>query len=168
MLAFIGLDPGKTGACVILTEDRHYETYAFKSMGKEYDERDFLDWLQSKKLEYENDGFQIAHAFVEQVAARPGQGVVSMFSFGRSYGSQRCVIAANKIPFTLVTPAKWTKEMHQGIPSHLKTKDRSEIAVSRLYPDFEPTEPCTKAQLQGVRDALLLAEYGLRGLFHDK
>lgn len=50
-------------------------------------------------------------AIVESVAARPGQGVTSMFGFGRSLGVLEGVLAGMKIPHRLITPQTWTKAM---------------------------------------------------------
>lgn len=165
MFAFIGLDPGLSGACVIMTEESYIEAYPFKRLGGEWDMRDFLDWISSKKLEFENDGYEIVHAFIEKVHSMPGQGVASTFKFGFAYGSQRACIEAVKIPYTLVTPQSWTKETHRGIPLHLKPKERSEIAINRLFPSLDLNGKFNKTQMVGIRDAILLAEYGRRSLF---
>jgi Holliday junction resolvasome RuvABC endonuclease subunit len=50
-------------------------------------------------------------AIVEQVAARPGQGVSSMFRFGQAYGTILGVIGALAIPVRHVSPAKWKKAL---------------------------------------------------------
>jgi crossover junction endodeoxyribonuclease RuvC len=52
-----------------------------------------------------------ALAIVEQVAARPGQGVSSMFRFGRSYGTILGVVGTLAIPVRHVTPAKWKRAL---------------------------------------------------------
>jgi crossover junction endodeoxyribonuclease RuvC len=51
------------------------------------------------------------HAYVEQVAARPGQGVSSMFAFGQSVGVIDGVLAALGVPVTYVTPQSWKRAM---------------------------------------------------------
>lgn len=50
-------------------------------------------------------------AIVESVAARPGQGVASMFGFGRSLGVLEGLLAGLKISHRLVPPQTWTKAM---------------------------------------------------------
>ena len=52
-----------------------------------------------------------AFAVVEQVGARPGQGVSSMFRFGQAYGTILGVIGALAIPVRHVSPAKWKKAL---------------------------------------------------------
>jgi crossover junction endodeoxyribonuclease RuvC len=46
------------------------------------------------------------HAFIEYAAARPGQGVTSMFKFGVTYGATKMALAACGVPFTVITAAK--------------------------------------------------------------
>jgi crossover junction endodeoxyribonuclease RuvC len=52
-----------------------------------------------------------AFAIVEQVGARPGQGVSSMFRFGQAYGTILGVIGALAIPVRHVSPAKWKRAL---------------------------------------------------------
>ena len=51
--------------------------------------------------------------FIEQVSARPNQGVTSMFGFGRSLGVVVGVAAALDMPTTLVRPQQWQKARSQ-------------------------------------------------------
>jgi crossover junction endodeoxyribonuclease RuvC len=46
---------------------------------------------------------------IEHVHAFKGQGVTSMFNFGKSYGTALGVIGALKIPTIHVSPTKWKK-----------------------------------------------------------
>lgn len=166
MNTILGLDPGLTGGAVLINQDgSHTETYSFKKLGKEFDCRDYIDWLRSKMIEYDNDCCPITHAFIEKVASRPGQGVASMFKFGTTYGMQRAAIDCLSIPYTLVTPKQWTKVMCAGVDASLKAKDRSKVAFNRLFPNFEPSEKVNSAQKAGLIDALLIAEYGRRCLY---
>jgi crossover junction endodeoxyribonuclease RuvC len=43
---------------------------------------------------------ELVHAFVEQVGAMPGQGVSSVFAFGKTFGSILGVLAAHGISMT--------------------------------------------------------------------
>lgn len=93
-------------------------------------------------------------------------GAKGAFSYGRNFEALVLAIERLGLPFTLVEPGKWTKEMHQGISSDLKPKAKSLIAVQRLFPQLVgmlPTKP--KGGLHdGAVDALLIAGYGLRQL----
>ena len=55
------------------------------------------------------------HVVVERVSAMPGQGVTSMFSFGRSFGIIEGILAAYNIPATFVMPSVWTKGIGRGL-----------------------------------------------------
>ena len=57
------------------------------------------------------DEFKPDEAFIEKVFAMAGQGVTSVFSFGRSLGAIEGVIAARSIKATLITPQTWQKAM---------------------------------------------------------
>jgi crossover junction endodeoxyribonuclease RuvC len=48
-------------------------------------------------------------AYLEYVAARPGEGAVGAFSFGRSKGVVEGVCAALAIPVAFVTPPSWKR-----------------------------------------------------------
>ena len=53
--------------------------------------------------------FDVRLAALEKVGAMPGQGVVSMFTFGHAAGAVAGVLAALEVPVTLVTPQRWKK-----------------------------------------------------------
>src|SRR4051794_19274028 len=48
--------------------------------------------------------FAPSMAVIERVSAMPGQGVVSMFNFGRAYGDVRGVLGALSVPTHYATP----------------------------------------------------------------
>src|SRR6201986_740513 len=91
-------------------------------------------------------------AVIERVSAMPGQGVVSMFNFGRSYGDVRGVIAAMEIPLHFVTPQKWKK--HFGLSSD---KDESRLRAIRMFPSAAESFKLKKHD--GRAEAALIALY---------
>ncbi len=95
----------------------------------------------------------ITHAYIEQVAARPGQGVVSMFSFGKTYGIILGVLAAKGIPITYVTPGKWKKDL--GVQAD---KDAARARASELMPQHAHLWPLKKHD--GRAEAALIAYWG--------
>jgi len=135
----IGIDPGASGAVAALhpggavTVCRLSET-----------ETDIFDFIADTLREGD------ARAVLEQVHAMPKQGVVSVFSFGKSYGFCRGMLVASKIPFADVTPAKW-----QGALGCRTAGDKnvSKSMAQRLFPStgFRITHK--------EADAILLAEY---------
>src|SRR5689334_21993 len=48
-------------------------------------------------------------AIIEQVGARPGQGVASLFRFGQGFGTIIGVLGALAVPIAFVTPAAWKR-----------------------------------------------------------
>src|ERR1700722_13986977 len=49
------------------------------------------------------------HAFIEFVSARPGEGAVGAFSFGRSRGIIEGVLGAHSVPITWITAPSWKR-----------------------------------------------------------
>lgn len=92
-------------------------------------------------------------AVIERVSAMPGQGVTSMFNFGRSYGDVRGTIGAMSIPLHFVTPQKWKK--HFGLSSD---KDESRLRAIRLFPAVADSFKLKKHD--GRAEAALIALYG--------
>ncbi len=75
-----------------------------------------------------------AKAFVEGVGARPGEGAVGAFSFGRSRGCVEGVLAALAVPVTFVTPSTWKRAV--GIPPGKDgAKDAARSEAIRRWPD---------------------------------
>jgi crossover junction endodeoxyribonuclease RuvC len=68
-------------------------------------------------------------AVVELAHARPGQGVSSMFRFGRSFGAVLGVLGALRVPVQLVPANRWKK--HFGLGAD---KEASRALALRLFP----------------------------------
>ncbi|MFW6248205.1 MAG: hypothetical protein ACOC4J_00375 [Bacteroidota bacterium] len=98
---------------------------------------------------------QYCHAYIEKQTAMPGQGVVSMMSIGMGFGLWLGILAAYRIPYTIITPQSWKKEMMAGMG---KEKAASCYRAQQLYPDLEFFTPRGRA-LDGRGDAVLIAEY---------
>jgi len=91
-----------------------------------------------------------AHVVIEKVGAMPGQGVSSMFNFGRSAGIIEGVVAAFRMPHTYVTPATWTKAVGRAAG-----KDASRMRAMELFPTR--AELFKRAKDDGRADAALIA-----------
>ena len=139
-MTIIGVDPGKKGGYAII-EDDHYEVFP-------WDDDTFVNRLQMIESP--------AYAFVEKVGAMPGQGVTSMFHFGKSAGYIEGVLSAFKIKYDLIPPQRWKKafELHSD-------KQESINKCIQLFPkaNLLPTSRCKKPS-DGMAEALLIAEYG--------
>lgn len=145
--AFIGIDPGKTGAAALITSDG-----AHKILDYPGDPSLIVDRFREWKLNHE-----IIMAALEKVGARPGQGVVSMFTFGRNLGSWEGIIAAFGIPYLMPTPRQWQKGLVDQKAGE-DPKARSLSTARRLFPDAE----LTRKKDHGRADALLLAFWASR------
>ncbi len=97
---------------------------------------------------------RIGHAFVERVGAMPGQGVTSMFSFGRSFGVVLGALAAFQVPITLVQPQRWKSAL--SVPA---AKDGARARASQLLPAYSRLWPLVKHD--GRAEAALIAHYGV-------
>ena len=108
-----------------------------------------------------------AKVFIEKVGAMPGQGVCSMFTFGKVTGATLAMINAFALPYEEITPQAWQKEMLMGIPLIEKangkkdTKAMAALVAQRLFPEIH-----LKKSEKGHVDALLIAEYGRRKIIN--
>jgi crossover junction endodeoxyribonuclease RuvC len=93
-------------------------------------------------------------AIVERVGAMPGQGVSSMFSFGRSAGVVEGVLAALSVPATFTPPATWKRALKIQAG-----KDGARLRASQLLP--AGSGHWRLAKHDGRAEAALLALWGL-------
>ncbi|HHP0467283.1 TPA: hypothetical protein ACRZZI_004944 [Vibrio harveyi] len=141
----VGIDPGKKGALVRIT-DVTQEAFIMPLIGKEIDSFAISQWLKEQRPDI---------VYMEKVGARPNQGVVSMFNFGDGYGKVKGVLETLAIPYKLITPQQWKKVILAGTA---KDKDAAISYVSRKYPDLELIPPRCRKPHDGIADACCLAE----------
>lgn len=153
-----GLDPGKTGALVILYPDDSGEVFRVplqKINGKE--KPAYQEWARLWCM-----GLNLAMPdmiVTELVGAMPNQGVTSMFSFGRTLGfAEGIVMSTTSAPQHYPTPNQWKGKM--GL---LKAdKNASREMVRRLLPKL--AGQVARVKDDGVAEAALLALYGRKFL----
>ncbi len=112
-----------------------------------------MDWLLPRVLPaMVGTGRQPAGvmAAFERVHAMPGQGVTSMFSFGRSAGVVEGVLVAMGLAVWPVEPARWKRDMELS-----KDKLEARTKASKLLPRWADQWPLVKDD--GVAEAVLLA-----------
>ena len=139
----LGIDPGMSGAMVVLDEFGHPMRAPCKLDGTDADISEWLVGTIGLSAE--------CHAFIEKVHSMPKQGVVSSFKFGRSLGFLHGLLVAWKVPYTEVSPQCWQKAM--GCLTH-GDKNISKARAQQLWPSLKITH--------ATADALLIAEYGRR------
>jgi hypothetical protein len=154
----VGVDPGKEGAIVRLADDARYVCAMPVVAGEKRDEYDVPEVLRLL------DG--AGHVVVEKLQPMPlkAGGTIANYNRGLCMGLFVTACVALKLPFTLVRPQEWQRELLAGIPGE-DTKQRSILAAQRLFPgvDLRRTVRC-KGPSDGIADALLIAEWGRRRL----
>lgn len=161
----IGIDPGNRGALVLTDGVEFIEVQPMPITREGKEERisrtDVLLTFATFVNRYGGD----LHVFLERPVSF-GMGTKGAFTYGRGYEAVLIAIADAGLPFTLVEPGKWTKEMHAGLSKKWKPKAKSQVAVGRLFPRLVEHLPVgrNRVPLDGPVDALLIAGYGLRQL----
>lgn len=96
-----------------------------------------------------------SHAFVEYVGARPGEGAVGAFAFGRSKGAVEGVLGAAGIPVTFIAPASWKRAVGLSQAS----KDAARAEAIRRWPAHASL--FSRVKDDGRAEASLIAVAGL-------
>jgi crossover junction endodeoxyribonuclease RuvC len=147
----LGVDPGLTGA-LALHRDGEWILLDMPIAGdakrREINGPELCRFLR----EHQPD-----HAYLEYAAARPGQGVSSMFKFGVSYGATKMALAACGVPYTVVIPAKWKPAV--GIQTGAD-KEASRLRALQLFPDLAAYLSRKKDHARA--DAMLLTYFGMK------
>ena len=152
-----GVDPGLSGGIAFLNS-RNYILDTFDmpllEMTKDGKKKRAVDcaFLGSYFSEFKPD-----KCFVEQVGAMPGQGVTSMFNFGKAVGSIDGICGAFLIPIHYVTPQQWKK--HFGL---VAAKDASRARAVQVFPANHADFKLKKND--GKAEAALICEWGHRFL----
>ena len=103
---------------------------------------------------------------VEEVGARPGQGVSAMFSFGLCVGTILGAVSAHFKPLVLVTPPEWKSASRLGGLSDADAKEASRAYARELWPEHEKELRVKKNH--GMAEAALMARwYFLKGPGRD-
>lgn len=151
----IGIDPGCSGALVVLSESGNYMAHINMPTVK-VGTKSRVNGAAIAAFLREQVGDFVAHAYLEQVGAMPGQGVSSMFTFGHAAGVVEGILQGLGIPYTLVTPQAWKKRA--GLIG--SDKDAARSRAIQLYPDLRALD--TKCRGQAIADAILIARHGER------
>jgi hypothetical protein len=141
-VAYIGIDPGKSGGIAVVFHDAPFSPEAYKMPDTEAGVAELIQ---------EISGFHKPVVYLEKVHAMPRQGVSSTFTFGMGYGFLRGVLVTAKIRFEDVTPQKWQKKL--GCLSK-GNKNVTKQKAQQLFPDIKVTH--------AIADAMLIAEYARR------
>jgi len=137
---YMGIDPGQSGAVVVIAEDGACEGRIKLSNTAADIAESVMEW-----------GPDVFMCMFERVHSMPGQGVASTFKFGTSFGFCMGLLAAGKIRHEMTTPRQWQTRMKCLTGGD---KNVSKTAAQRLFPKDKITH--------AFADAYLLAEYARR------
>ena len=152
-----GIDPGKTGALSILYENNVVACFDVPMhLVKGKAKPAWTEWASSWRyaLAFEEPDMIV----IEDIAARPGQGVTSMFSFGRTMGFAHAIAALSGVPIHFVTPAVWKGKL--GLLNSDKGASREKART--LFP--ASAHAFERVKDDGRAEAALLAYYGRKYL----
>lgn len=152
----LGIDPGlsgglalynaTTGALIVAKMPTHDKVTSHGTRKKVMDLHAIRNWLDV----YTHPS---VHAWIEETSSRPGQGVVSAFTFGLVSGILHMAVVMSGMRLTLVPPQVWKKAMRCT-----SDKDLSRQRASQLMPAYAH---CWANKCQdGLAEAALLAYYG--------
>lgn len=140
---YLGVDPGKTGAFVILDEKRELKLmHAFP--GTPHEVKELL--RPFRKL--------IKLAVLENVHAFKKQGVSSVFTFGTNFGMWQGLLAGMNIPYALVAPRVWQAAIWDSAKKGKDPKAVTMAFIKRRFPQLK-----LKRSQHNEADAFCIALY---------
>ena len=153
-MKIIGIDPGLTGAIVIMQNNKVLDIIDMPVMAEGKKNKRQLNSAQLVSIIKKNiQSNEEVAVVVEQVNAMPGQGVTSMFNFGQTFGAIKGVCAALELPIFFVRPSKWKKYFELINAS----KDSSRTKAIEMYPSL--SNHLAKKKDVNKSDAILIARY---------
>lgn len=160
--ATLGIDPGLKGA-IALYDGRSVRVWDMPAVhvkrgGKNKTEVApalVVQALRDADMLANSLGCEIGRAYLERVGAMPGQGVTSMFSFGRSLGILEGALAGLAVPYDYLSPAEWKRSV--GIRDG---KDASRLRAQELLP--AQAELFARVKDDGRAEAALMAILGYK------
>lgn len=148
----LGIDPGISGALAWVSDDGHLIATADMPLVEVNGKKKVSPQILAQMIIDRRPTLVVT----EEPGARPGQGVVSMFSFGLSTGVVLGVCAGLGLPLVGYRPASWKRQA--GVPAD---KGAARQMAQRLWPgasmDF------SRVKDDGRAEAALLARMVAKG-----
>lgn len=153
---YIGIDPGAKGFVCI------YNGYGYRHLPLR--ETSGEKGISEKVVALFGDVCDTdCFVLMESVHAMPGQGVSSTFTFGQNFGMILGMLIAFGIPYQLISPQKWQKEMVTATDKVDSAKQSSYNAAHRLHPDMDfRRSQRAKTWDDNKVDATLICDYAIR------
>ncbi len=121
----LGIDPGKAGALATIDQRGNlHDVWDIPVVDKRINAALLADILTPLQP-------VAAVAVIEDVHAMPGQGVTSMFTFGRGLGILEGVALGAGIPVRWVSPARWKRALGLGADKGASRRRATELWPSR-------------------------------------
>jgi len=150
----LGIDIGVTGGiAVVSTAGELIEVHAMPCLADGHAGRRAVNGPLLASIVFASHA---TRAFVEHVSARPGEGAVGAFAFGRSRGVIEGVLAAAGVRCQFLTPPTWKRAV--GLPPG-RDKDASRAEAIQRWP--ARAELFSHKKDDGVAEAALIAVAGL-------
>ena len=149
----LAIDPGYSSGAIAILRGSEAEVHDMPVIsGRGVNAHALFEILESAQAD---------HAWIENVASMPKQGVSTTFKFGYAVGQIHTAVALAGIPFTLVTPPVWKKT--HGL---IKGKDESQSAFKerargralQLFPSL--AQQLARKKDADRAEALLMAWHG--------
>ncbi|WP_060873827.1 hypothetical protein [Myroides odoratus] len=162
---FLGIDPGKQGALVVIDEDsKVVEMVGMPLIGNEYDKKTIIDFLRS---------YDFVHIGLENPSIIVSVSKSSVASLFKCVGMFEGLLMGLGISHSLVNPKVWQNEVWENVKKQTKltsdgkkktdTKATSTLAANSLFAsvNFKVTNKLSKSKNynDGMIDAALIAEY---------
>lgn len=153
---YIGIDPGANGGIAVINDHGVLEYHTKMPLLRDCAK------LFRQYAKHNNS----AIVYIEKVHSMPGEGVVSMFSFGQNYGQLLGILTAFDFTYLEITPKAWQKLYLVGFETDnfddngvaknaaKKKRDRKHALKAAAQALF----PAVKVHLY-IADAILLAHY---------
>jgi crossover junction endodeoxyribonuclease RuvC len=149
----LGIDPGANGALAVVQGGRLVDLVDMPTLATKRGSREVREVNAALLGSALRKLLPIDAAYIEQVGAMPGQGVSSMFAFGRAVGVVEGVLGALAVPTTRVPPQTWQRSMRvRG------GKDGARERAMQTYP--ANVDAFARKKDDGRADAALIAGYG--------
>lgn len=152
---YCGIDPGNKGAIAFVNDKG--DACCIPMPVIKIKTKESIDGFAVKELLLDGKPLVVG---LELVNAMPGQGVTSMFNFGKGSGLLEGILIGVSLPFELIRPQAWKKTMLSGTA---KDKGAAIMKAKQLFPEvsLKRTER-SRTDSDGMAEALLIAEYTRR------
>jgi crossover junction endodeoxyribonuclease RuvC len=151
----ISADPGLKGAIAALKDGKQIvwlqdmPTKELSNGKRMICARQLTETLKQIMSEHPHEDFT---CIIEKVSSRPGEGVVSAFTFGRGFGILEACIIARGLPLDMVPPQTWKASMRL-------TSDKDDVRI-KMIKQFPQLQPMLKRKMDdGRAEAIAIALY---------